>query len=256
MRTLLPAALLLATTGCGLSMHMQGFSVSDHDGRMFVDGVAVDHHREVSLQGQMDTDLRLVLNSATGLIDVVGGPGDTYELVVDLYSEFEGDGEVVLEDGQLTTDSELGGKLLVNGIRGRLPQGINLEVEAGTGQVLITSFIGAAEVRVSTGTGDVQLTSCDLGSLRVQSGTGEVGTQDVSSDRVRLKLGTGSLTAVSSEFGMLDGDSGTGDFRFQDCRVDSARFVSGVGDVRLTDTLVSEMSSTLGTGRVLNTATD
>jgi hypothetical protein len=249
-----PAAALgiaLLVAGCGTTLNMHGLDVSDHDGRLFVGGAPVDYHREVSLLGELTgSDLRLVLASPTASIDVVGGPGNTYELVIDLYTEFEDDGGVEFEDGQLSTWSDLKGAVLVNGIRGRLPEGVSLQVQTGTGDVLITSFVSGSTVEVETGTGAVAVNSCDVNRISVDSGTGEVRMTECSAQDVRMKLGVGSLAASNCVVGDFRGDSGTGDFFFQGSRLDNASFVSGVGDVRLTDTLVSELVSTLGTGRV------
>lgn len=243
------AALLVA--GCGLTRNMQGVDVSDHDGRLFVGGIPVDYHREVSLLGELsDVDLKIVLVSPTATIDVVGGPGNTYELVVDLYTEYEDDGGVELDDGQFSTWSDVEGAVLVNGIRGRLPEGVSLDVRSGTGDVLITSFVHSRSIKVETGTGSTAVSSCEANKVSVDSGTGEVRMSECTVDDVRLKLGVGSLAASDCVLGRVRGDSGTGDFFFQGSRIDKASFVSGVGDVRLTDTLVSEISSSLGTGKV------
>jgi len=237
--------------GCGVTASLHGVDISDHDGRLFVAGNPVDFHREVSLQGEMDeANLRLVLVSPTAVVDVVGGPGNSYELVLDLYTEYENDGLVELQDGQLMTWSDMDGAVLVNGIRGRLPENISLDVMTATGDVLVTSFVGAVDVTVETGTGSVQVADCNVGVLRVDTGTGEVRVNETVAEDVKVEMGTGSLTVRASDFVLFHGDSATGNFLFQTSRLDRAAFVSGLGDVRLTDTLVSHMDSALGTGRV------
>ena len=242
---------LLVLPACQTGARIQGSTVSDHDGRLFMDGAPVDFHREVNLQGELAGPVRLRLSSATATVDVVGGPGSSYELVVDLYTEYEGDGVVELVDDQLVASSEMDGAVLVNGIRGRLPEGVSLEIETGTGDIYVTSFVGTNVVLdLKSGTGNVQVASCNVGEVVVDSGIGDVRATESVARQAVVHMATGSLAAKACEIGVFVGDSGTGDFLFQSSRLDEARFVSGVGDVRLTDTLVSELSSSLGTGRV------
>ncbi len=254
LRTRLTLALLASVTvaACGLMTHQaRSFDVSDQDGRLFVGGVPVDYHREVTLQGELDVeDLTLVLVSQTGPIDVVGGPGDSYELVVDLYSEFEGDGDVVVDGGVVAARSQLGGAVLVNGIRGRLPEGVDLDVRTATGDTFVTSFVGRNRVVVESGTGVVHVSSSEVDSVSVDAGTGDVRMTECTSKDVVLRLGVGSFAASGCVVGHLDGDSGTGDFLVHGSRIETAVFASSVGDVWLTDTLVSEIRSSLGTGKV------
>ncbi len=237
--------------GCGTARHMQSLDISDHDGRHFVGDIAVDYHQEVSLQGQLAAEgLTLKLMSHTGAIDVVGSPGDSYELVLDLYTEFEGDGMAELDGDGLRAWSDMNGAILINGIRGRLPEGVSLEIQAGTGDVLVTSFFGPGSVDIKNGTGTVSVRSCEVSDVSINSGTGDVRMAQCTVESVRMNMGIGSLAAKDCTLGKLRGDSGTGDFLIHSSRIDHASFVSGVGDVRLTDTLISELHSQLGTGRV------
>jgi len=251
-QTLALAILVPALSACHIGMHMQGSHVSDQDGRLFVDGAPVDFHREVTLQGDLGEIAALRFNVPTGSIDLVGGPGNTFELVVDLYTEFEGDGEVELSGGELQVTSGMDGAVLVNAIRGRLPEGVSLDLRAGTGDIFVTSFVdNTAQLDLESGTGNVQVSSCRVDQLKVECGTGDIRSTDSAAARVQVSMGTGSWAAKGCEFASFFGDSGTGDFLFQACRLDQGRFASGVGDVRLTSTLVSALDCSLGTGQVL-----
>jgi hypothetical protein len=247
----------LLAVACGGPTHLRAAAVSDHDGRLFVDGAPLDYHREVSLQSELAGPMTIVLASPTATIDIVGGPGNTFELVVDLYTEFENDGGVTFENGVMSTSSDLEvpGAIMVNGIRGRLPEGVSLEVRTGTGDIVITSFLNQGRVHAVTGTGSVQVQSCELSHLDVDAGTGDVRLTDTSADSVVIRLGTGAMVSRTCDFNDFRGDSGTGDFVFHDSRLDGAHFDSGVGDVRLVDSIVSELSSRLGTGRVITKKT-
>jgi hypothetical protein len=235
---------------------MQPVDVSDQNGRLFVGGLSVDHHREVSLLGEWeDEQIPMVLMSPTAAVDLVGCPGTTFELVVDLYTEIEGDGGVELTDGVLTAWSEKDGAVLINGIRGRVPEGLSLDVRSATGDVWLASFMNGQNLRVEAGTGAVAVSGCDVNQIAVDTATGEVRMSDCTAETVSMDLGVGSLAASNCVLADFSGDSGTGNFYFHGSRLGRASFVSAVGDVHLTDTMVSDLDSALGTGSVEVTAT-
>jgi hypothetical protein len=251
----IPALLLLVSCG-GLTRNMQPFDVSDQNGHVFVGGLPVDHQREVSLSGDWeDGDVAMILISPTASVDLVGCPGTTFELVVDLYTEFEADGGVELADGVLSVWSEKKGAVLVNGIRGRVPEGIRLEVRSATGDVWLSSFTGEQDLHVEVGTGAVAVKDCDVNQMVVSTGTGEVRMSDCTAETVSMDLGVGSLAASNCVLEDFQGDSGTGNFYFHGSRLGRASFVSAVGDVQLTDTVISDLSNSLGTGTVEVTVT-
>lgn len=246
--TLLTAlALLPACGGFRASRH----SVTERNGQLFLGDVLLDHHQEVPVADDALTATTLVLECPTGVIDIVGLEGAQVELVVDLYTEIEGDGVVTWDGGRLVARSQSGGAVLINGIRGRVPADMGVSVDTGTGQVALSGLTGGQDVRISTGTGPVRLGECELGTLTLDTGTGDLRLESVQAHLVDVDSGTGELTAQSCQIDELIGNSGTGDFRLTDCQVGRGRFDSGTGDVRLMDSMVQDLHASLGAGDVI-----
>lgn len=240
--TLLPA--------CG-GFHASRRSVTERDGQLFLGDVLLAHHREQALSSEGLGDAELRLECPTGLVDIVGMEGAELELVVDLYSELEGDGTIHWEGGRLSARSDQGGAVLINGIRGVVPADMALTVDTGTGQVALAGLTGGQDVRVATGTGPVRLSECELGTLTLDTGTGDLRLEQLQAALLDVDSGTGELAAEGCQLDELRGDSGTGDFRLTDCQVGRGRFDSGTGDVRLVDTLVQDLHASLGAGDVI-----
>lgn len=246
------ATLLLPACSHMVYRGLDGMSVSERGGQLYVDEVLVGFHREVPVDLDGDRIGELQLSVATGLIDIVGMPGRQGHLVVDLYSEFEGDGDVSLAGGKLKARSTQRGKLFINGIRGSVPAGMSLAVDTGTGQVLITGLQGADSVDIDTGTGPVRLVDCDVGALDIDSGTADIRLEGVSAELLDVDTGTGDVAVENCHLARLRGNSGTGNFLLVESQVDDGRFDSGTGDVRLVDTVITHIRVSLGTGDVIS----
>lgn len=244
---ILCATLLLPACHLGLAAHD---SVSERGGVLYFDDVPLEYHREVSVTSDEALD-GLRLTTHTGNIDVTGVSGGSFELTVDLYSEVEGDGEVELVNGSLRKHSQHGGRLLINGIRGTLPAGVELQAHSGTGRIVLRDLRGDADLVVETGTGLVALQGCVRGTIRISSGTGDLRLDGTTAELLRVSTGTGQLMAENCTFGGVEGESGTGDFSFVGCQVDEVTVRSGTGDVRITDTHMGRFSPSLGTGDVV-----
>jgi len=256
---LLLGALAVLIAACGSPLRMDGAQVNEQYGRLVVDDVALEFSREVPLQGTLSEDARtagLTLGAHTGNIELVGGPAETYEFVVTLQSEFEDDGVVEIVDGMLSVRSQRGGKCVINGVRGRLPQSTALDVLSGTGDVALSRFDGAGLLRVECGVGKLRLHTVQAQELVLHSGTGSVELEGVKSPEVRVDLGVGPLLSTSCEFGSLKAQSGTGDFVLRSSRVQRGRFRSGTGNLHLNSSHVGHLERSLGTGSVLEDKPD
>lgn len=256
---LLLGALAVLIAACGSPLRMDGARVQEQYGRLVVDDVALEFSREVPLQGTLAPEARaagLSLGAHTGNIELVGGPMESYEFVVVLQTEFEDDGTVELVDGMLVVRSQRGGKCVINGLRGRIPQDTSLDVLSGSGDVTLSRLDGAASVRVECGVGSLRVHGAAADELELHSGTGAVELREVTSPAVRVELGVGPLLGAACEIGSLRAQSGTGDFVLRDSRVQKARFRSGSGDLHLKSSHVGHLDRSLGTGSVVETKAD
>jgi DUF4097 and DUF4098 domain-containing protein YvlB len=234
------------------SMHLSGSSygsVSERGGVLYLDDTPLEFEREVEIsQAFLGSELRLA--TQTGDIDVTGSDSDEFSLVIDLFTEFEDDGEVRLENGQFKTSSLLQGEVLINGIRGTVPAGASLHVQSGTGRIVVRGLSSGQDLDVDTGTGSVFVNGGVLGSVRVNTGTGDLRLDGIEAEYLKVSSGTGHVVAQGCRLDEVVGDSGTGDFIFKACQVEDANMSSGTGDVDLDDTLVTRLKTSLGTGDV------
>lgn len=252
MSALIAAAVTLPA--CQLDVSNHG-SVSERGGILFADDVPLDHHREVALTAPFNgLDLRFATH--TGDIDIRGVEGGEVDLVIDLFTEYEGDGEVRLEDGRLKTRSALKGRLLINGIRGTVPADSSLHVHSGTGRIVLRSLSGKGDLDVDTGTGGVFVEASECGRISLSSGTGSMRLDDVTADALHVTNGTGAFIAQSCRLREVVGDSGTGNFSLVSSHVDHVRVRSGTGNLRIEDSVVGDLEPSLGTGDVITLGFD
>jgi hypothetical protein len=251
-------AQLLLITGCVLLpacshriFHSSdGLSVSERNGQLFVDDVLVQHHREVELSLNSAQLGVLKLSVPTGLVDIVGVPGGEALLIIDVYSEFEDDGDIYLAGGKLKVRSSRSGKIVINGVRGRIPVGTSIEVDTGTGQVLISGLRGSDSIDIDTGTGAVRLLDNEVNTIKINSGTGDIRLENTHAQLLDVDTGTGNLVSQGCRLDEVRADSGTGDFIFKQSQVEQGRFETGTGDLRLIDTVIAKLRTSMGTGDV------
>lgn len=250
----LTAAVTLLLPACSqmVAHGFNGMSISERGGQLYVDEVLVEHHREVEVALDAAQIGELSLSVPTGLINLEGVPGQQGHLILDVYTEIEGDGEVFMAGGKVKLRSTLRGKLIINGVRGSIPAGMSLDIDTGTGQVLLTALQNADTVEVDTGTGPVRLVDCKVGNLDVDSGTADIRLEGVHGALFDVDTGTGDVVLQDCHFDQLRGDTGTGDFLLTMSQIDSGRFNSGTGDVRLVDTIITHIRASLGTGDVIS----
>lgn len=253
MRPSLLVLLFAATTACSsIATEFGGQSVSQRGGHLYVDDVSLDYHREVGVSGTLAAGSLLSLASATGSVVVSGVPGDTYDLVVELYSEFEGDGEVYLaDDGHLRTRSERDGRTLVESVHGTVPLGVALRVATGTGKVSVAGLSSESSLDVDTGTGSLDVSHCVLGGLSIDTGTGSLTLDDCRFDTLRVRSGAGDVLASDCRVARFTGSLGTSDVRLRGSLIDSLELTSATGDLLLVDSTVGSQQLSLGTGSVI-----
>jgi DUF4097 and DUF4098 domain-containing protein YvlB len=232
MRTGWMAAGLLALAACGFTYHMGdlGNGLVERDGVLYKDGVALRSHRWVTVAVPAETG-GLTLESGTADIDLASGPTS---LEVQLFSEVEGDGSVALQGDQPVASSAGGHAVVINGVRGTIAPEIALHVKNGTGNVRVDGLKGAHALDAESGTGDVSLSKCALGTVGV-------------------KCGTGRIELTDSTVESLNAENGTGDIRLKGCRLKGGRLESGTGDIVLSGhSDLGSASTQLGTGHVRN----
>lgn len=90
-----------------------------------------------------------------------------------------------------------------------VPEGWNLAVRTGDGDVAVGAFMG--DVSVQTGDGDVALRRAGGRSLRVQTGDGDIALARVASPEVQIHTGDGDVAAESVEADRIQIRTGDGD---------------------------------------------
>lgn len=147
-----------------------------------------------------------------------------------------------------------------------MPEGIEMEVSVGVGDVDVASVSGQMEG--NNGTGSFRLTSCSmdadlnsgtghiivkdhLGTLKCNSGTGKIKLTNFEG-KAELNSGTGSVTVTNAK-GKFDGNSGTGSVYVSEVTFSEASgFASGTGSVtvELASSPTVDLGVKSGTGTV------
>jgi len=109
----------------------------------------------------------------------------------------------------------------------KIPDGIEVEFESATGNLLLTNL--TTELEGSSGTGNIEVRNSS-GEFELNSGTGKVEIKD-SQGEFELNSGTGRVSVEMCE-GEFDANSGTGKVEAINIKVNSkGDFNSGTGDV-------------------------
>lgn len=127
-----------------------------------------------------------------------------------------------------------------------VPDGLNLDVNSGTGSLEISGMEG--DLQANTGTGDIQISDME-GRFDVNSGTGEIEI-DNAKGKFDLNSGTNDVIVVNAS-GKFSANSGTGDVKFQTVNpTGNSSLNSGTGDVEfVVDSAISaDLSLNSGTG--------
>jgi hypothetical protein len=244
---------VLGLAGCGFDVtQFGGHDYTEHHGVLVVDGTPLPNKRWVAVDVPVGTG-SLELTSATADIVLSGSPDAGSHLEVQLYTEVEGDGAVKLDGGKLVTSSAANKLVIINGARGTLAKGMQLELQSGTGDLRLEGLPELSEVRLENGTGDVRLTQCGTGDVAVVTGTGEIHLDGLKGGKLEVKSGTGEASLASCAVSMMKLETGTGDVTLSECTSSRTDVKSGTGDVTLEgQNVLGTTSYDLGTGKVRN----
>jgi len=130
-----------------------------------------------------------------------------------------------------------------------VPDGLNLDINSGTGSLEISGMEG--DLKANTGTGDIDILDME-GRFNVNSGTGEIEITNAKG-RFDLNAGTNDVVVVNAT-GKFDANSGTGDVHFKMVNpTGSSNLNSGTGDVKfVVDSEISaDLSLNSGTGNAV-----
>lgn len=228
------------------SSMVNGQMVTSRDGKISMDGTPLVWSRWVEAEMSADAGASVHVQTANGPIVLEGTSGKGRFSVL-MWSEFEGDGRIVLEDGELLARGEHG-KVFIDEVRGTLPLGIALRADSGTGDVHLRGFSGSAALDLRSGTGDLHAQDCEATSLHGDSGTGDLKVSGGSGERLDLTSGTGDVTCRGARFGQAHLNSGTGDLVATDCDFDRLQLDSGTGDATVRGGRIGDLHHDLGTG--------
>jgi Toastrack DUF4097 len=225
---------------------INGQMVESSEGEIRVDGTRLPYSRWVEATLDAEPGAALHVQTACGAIQLTGadGPPRVSALV---WSEFEGDGRVTIEKGELIARGERG-KTLIDEVRGQLPRGAALRADSGTGDVELRGFAGATGLDLGSGTGDVLAHDCAAASLHARSGTGDVRVEGGTGEQLQAESGTGDVDCRGAHFGQANLHSGTGDLQVTDCSFDRLQVDSGTGDATVHGGHIGDLHHQLGTG--------
>lgn len=256
MSTRLPALLLTLAallSACSFSSSNQttvfGMRISEVAGEFSVDGEPVPFARTESVSLDLAGVSALDVATSTGEIVLTGTEGTTAELEVEILSQVEGDGRVVVDGGRLMAVSDADGKVFINVVRGTLPRGVVASVRSGTGDVSLSDLVRSGGLDVESGTGAIVLRGGASDPLDVQAGVGEVAIEGWTTGSLGIETGTSAIRLSGVEATSASITSGTGRVRAADCQVGDARIETGTGDVTWQDsTCTGTLDCTSGTG--------
>lgn len=127
-----------------------------------------------------------------------------------------------------------------------VPDGLNLDVNSGTGSLEITGMEG--DLEANSGTGDIKIADME-GRFDVNSGTGEIEIRNTTG-KFDLNSGTNDVLVYNAS-GKFNANSGTGDVKFKTVNpTGNSTLNSGTGDVEfIVDSEISaDLSLNSGTG--------
>ena len=201
-----------------------------------------------SLQKSYDGVAFLDISTVTG--DIIIKKGTTNEIKVDgRWDEDEVSVSVSHTGKSLTikeksrgnnTDSDASNWVLI------VPDGLNLDVNSGTGSLEIAGMEG--DLDANTGTGEISISDME-GRFNINSGTGGIEINN-SSGKFDLNSGTSDVIVMNAS-GKFSANSGTGDVQFKTVNpTGNSSLNSGTGDVEfIVDSAISaDLSLSSGTG--------
>ena len=131
-------------------------------------------------------------------------------------------------------------------VRVSVPKGKNVALYLGVGKAFVSNVDGA--IRVWVASADVAADRT-RGSLRVESGSGNVDLRTASGD-VSLATGSGDLTVSGVDGSSLKLETGSGNVTLTDGKAPSVHVETGSGDIEATASSGDELSFETGSGNV------
>jgi Putative adhesin len=249
-------AALLGSSGCVFhfgdfhagTADIFGQSVSTSDGVITVDGTKLPFNRWVDVTADLAGTEKVELGTASDTIRVSGAAGTTATLKAHLYSEIEGDGKGVFENGRLVARSQGNGVVFINAIEGTVPAGLALTVESGTGSIEVSALSGDRSVDLSNGTGDIALRRSSTGAVKAETGTGDILIEEGTAPSLTATSGTGSVALSRCHSPEVTVDEGTGDATLTGCECGAVEISSGTGDLVLDAGKYDRVHFSSGTG--------
>ena len=225
---------------------VNGHMIKTRDGELFMDETRLSYSRWVEADLSADPGAAVHVQTASGPIVLQGAEGQPRFSVL-MWSEFEGDGRIVLENGELMAQGTRG-KAFIDEVRGQFPRGLLLRADSGTGDVQLRGFAGSTGLDLGSGTGDLLAEDCAAATLHARSGTGDVRVQGGSGKLLDLASGTGDVSCHGARFGQASLRSGTGDLAAIDCDFERLQASSGTGDATVRGGHIGELHHELGVG--------
>ncbi len=216
-----------------------------------IDGVRLKYRRTVELE--LDLDDRLIYYAHVGDIRIRPGSGREAILKIEIIEYREGDAEVYLDsDGKIRSRSKSDHPSALGPLIAELPQGIELELGSGLGDLEISDMDGSRRIFLETGMGDMLLEGLrNISSIDAESGMGDIVLENSRNlEEVDLATGMGSITVRNVEAEILDAATGLGGIRFNGCNFDKVYAETGMGSIKLRDTTYEDSDLDTGMGSV------
>jgi len=219
-------------TGCGGVLTARtGRDVRMRDGRLVVDGVALQHERwvDVSLDAKgVDT---LAIDTAGGPIELTGDPSGGCSLSVHVWSQRQDDGEVYISSGRLRVRSHQDARVFIDGVRGTVPEGLSLDLSTASGSILVERVSTGRSLLLDTAGGDLAVRGCRPATIRLGTASGDVLVETSSADSLRARTGSGDVTVRAGIWGSIRSETASGGLRLESCTAESVELESASGDL-------------------------
>ncbi len=238
---------LLALLAMGATAGSKSFEDWGKD-HIRVDGERLEYRRTVELSGG-GQDL-LEIESAMGDLEIHAVSGDEFRLRVEIYEYEPGDVEVELHRGRLVLHSRDDHATAVGSVWAEVPEGVDLELTTGYGDIDIEGMKGSRNIVAETGLGDVTLEGLDdVEEIEVATGKGDIRMGPAKGiEMAELATGMGGIKVLEAQIEEIDTATGMGGIRFLDCELGTVSGGTGMGKVRFkrTEYRRSDISSGFG----------
>ncbi len=211
-----------------------------------VDNVWLRHKRVISFTHSADVS-KLDVDSHHGEYKLTGG--SEFDLEVTIYEKKENDVFLTFEDGYLKAKSKSGSSCTIGSINGEIPNGINLIIDSGAGNLSLSNFNGL-DVDLDIGAGKVNIDSCSIKNLDIDCGAGSMSFSLLKAQLIDIDCGTGSIkfTDVSAE--NIKADTGVGSISATDCVAENVDFNTGIGSINTDNCQFKNKDFSTGLGHI------